>query len=148
MSLGSPCDMHFVRSESLCAGALRQRCPEAHAIAQKSCLGNHDAVVNAKALVSGEHLSSPLLSHNAHHLLEPYVRSDTTDDQDFLAANVGHCSLGYLHKHGEDGFLEGEAQVSGGEVVFIGPIFSLRWVICAVALVCRVMAQGAFLCGG
>ena len=35
--------------EPLRAGTLRYRCLEAHTIAQKSGLGNHNAVVDAKA---------------------------------------------------------------------------------------------------
>lgn len=76
------------------AGTLCYRSLEAHAIAQKSSLGNHDAVIDTKAtaiivrpickpnsvtqqrdlpLVRCEHFTSPLLSHDSHHFLKPQV---------------------------------------------------------------------------
>ena len=45
--------------------------------------------------------------------------ADATNDQDFLAANVGHRTLRDLHEHGENGLLERETQVGGGEVIFV-----------------------------
>ena len=63
------------------------------------------------------------------------LTADTTDDQDFLAADVGHRSLCYLHEHGEDGLLERETQVGSGEVTFVGPV--LGWAFSSIAFVVR-----------
>ena len=90
-------------------------------------------------LICGKNLTTALLRHDAHHLLQPLITcgelppdqlercgsfrdsvrtSNTTHNQDFLAADVGHRALGDLDEHGENGLLQGEAQVLGGDDVF------------------------------
>lgn len=63
-----------------------------------------------------------LASDNTQIEDEEPLTADTTDDQDFFAADVGHRPLCYLYEHGEDGLLKRETQVGSSEVIFVGPV--------------------------
>lgn len=79
-------------------------------------------------LICGEHLPTPFLSHNAHHLLQSLIAcnnsssktrqplrdrltSNTSDDENLPAADVRHRTLGDLDQHGKDGLLQRKAQI-------------------------------------
>ena len=74
---------------------------------------NHDAVVDAEAFVGGVDVPATVGGHDAHHLLQAVVAADAADDEDLRGVDVRHGALGDLDEHGEDGFLEGEAEVGG-----------------------------------
>lgn len=77
---------------------------------------NHDAVINAEALIRLVARPAAVARHEGHHLLEARVAADAADDEDRGGAGVGHGALGDFDEHGEEVFLEGVAQVAGGEV--------------------------------
>ena len=74
-------------------------------------MGDHDSIVDAKSLVSGVHTPSPVLRHNPHHLLDPFVATDTADDEHLLRAHVSHSSLRDLNEHGKHRLLQRKAQI-------------------------------------
>lgn len=74
---------------------------------------NHDAVVDAEALVGGIEAGSTLPCHRPHHLLEAAIAAYPADNQDLVRAHMSHGPLGRLHQGREDGLLQGEAEVCG-----------------------------------
>jgi len=102
------------RPEPLCACRLFQRGPKAHLVRQQPGMRDHDTIVDAEALVGGVDAPAAIPRHEAHHLLQTLVAADAADDQHLSGADVGHGALGDLDEHGEDGFLQGEAEVLTG----------------------------------
>lgn len=97
--------MYLVRPESLCTGAFLETGGEPCLVRQQPGVRNHDSVVDAEALVGRVDAASALAGHEAHHLLDALVAAHAADDQDLVAADVGHGPLRDLDEHGEDGFL-------------------------------------------
>lgn len=89
-------------------------------------MGNHDAIVYAEALVRRVHAPAPLLGHLPHHLLEALIASHAAYYKHLVAAHVRHRALRDLHQHGEDGLLQTEAQVLGGDPVFLTNLLAPR----------------------
>lgn len=116
-ALRSPGDLDLVRAVALGDGRLlggdrgAQRIGPVH---EQAGVRDHDAVVDAEALVGGVDAAAALLDHLGHHRLEAPVAADAADNEDLVRADVRHGPLGRLHQHREDGLLEGEAEVLGG----------------------------------
>lgn len=107
--------MYLIRPESLCTHAILQLGFVTRLPSQQTGQGNHDAVVDTEALVRRVDAAAPISGHLAHHLLEPLVAADAADDEDLAGPDVGHGPLRDLDQHGEDGLLQREAEVRGGD---------------------------------
>ena len=74
--------MYLVRPESLCTHAVLKFGFIARLPGQQTGQGNHDAVVDAEALVRGVDAAAAVGGHLAHHLLQPLVAADAADDEE------------------------------------------------------------------
>jgi len=110
-----PLDKHIVRPEPLRARRLLERRAEARLVRQQPRLRDHDAVVDAEALVCRIHAAAAVARHRAHHLLQPLVAPDPADDQHLLGPDVRHGALRDLDQHREHRLLQREAQVGPRE---------------------------------
>lgn len=72
---------------------------------------DHDTIVDAEPLIRRVHAPPPLLSHSTHHLLEPFIATNTAHHHHLVAADMSHSALRDLDQHSVDGLLEAKAQI-------------------------------------
>lgn len=74
-------------------------------------MGNHNAIINAKTLISRKHTPSPIPSHQPHHLLQPLIAAHPSHDQHLATPHMRHRPLRNFHQHRIDRLLETKAQI-------------------------------------
>ena len=158
--------------------ALTKWCLKTHAETEQTSLSDHNTIIDAEPaafrqsgpfmnenffslpLICGKNLTTALLRHDAHHLLQPLITcgelppdqlercgsfrdsvrtSNTTHNQDFLAADVGHRTLRDLNQHSVDSLLQREAEVLRRDDIFA---VIVGWTVWSEAFVRRVCFRG------
>jgi hypothetical protein len=72
-----PSNKYIIGPVPLRDSGVLERHSDACLVRQRAGVRDHDAVVDAEALVRREHLGAALRAHGAHHLLEALVAADT-----------------------------------------------------------------------
>lgn len=111
----APLNVDLVSTETLCASALGKRSAKTSLESEEPGMRDHDAVVDAEALVGGVDGAAALGGHAAHHGLQALVAPDAADDEDLRRAHVRHGALRDLHEHRVYRLLEAVAEVFGGD---------------------------------